>query len=83
MELGANVDLPLWLAQELYSRQAAFIKLPYFFSDRSAVVAHFLNCSVCLRVGELVAPDSNDGCSSSSAVDSKSDFLMVFWGFSV
>ncbi|CAM6082280.1 unnamed protein product [Calypogeia fissa] len=34
VEQGANVDIPLWLAQDLFSRQAALIKLPYFFNDR-------------------------------------------------
>jgi hypothetical protein len=42
VEKGANVDLPLWLAQDLFSRQAAFIKLPYFFSDRSALISQLL-----------------------------------------
>ncbi|KAH7330772.1 hypothetical protein KP509_20G001000 [Ceratopteris richardii] len=34
VEQGAKVDVPLWLAQDLCQRQAAFINLPGYFSQR-------------------------------------------------
>ncbi|KAI5079260.1 hypothetical protein GOP47_0004739 [Adiantum capillus-veneris] len=34
VEQGAKVDLPLWLAQDLFQRQAAFINLPSYFNQR-------------------------------------------------
>jgi hypothetical protein len=34
VEQGAKVDIPLWLAEDLFHRQAALINLPSFFNQR-------------------------------------------------
>ena len=34
VEQGAKVDMPLWLAEDLFHRQAALINLPSFFNQR-------------------------------------------------